>query len=231
MYCIKDWDMHFENNKSRERIKCSYVCVPNKQDGKGLIEILSLPDGASIYGIWCLLLGLCSKQRKPRHGYLTDNGLPTGCPLTARDLALIWRRKEAEIARALDVLSSQPVGWIEIDGEVPAKCPPSARLVSLNGIEEKRIEEKRKTAAAPDTASVPPHLSEVWEAFSALRKTKRQPLTKRAVDNILKTLSPFPPEVQVAMIDQSITNGWTGIFPLKTKPQDTKDAYANMRRQ
>ena len=128
-YRIRDWDKYFENNKSRERDHCSYVCVPNKQDGMGLTRILAEPDGASIYGIWHLILGAVSRQRRPRAGWLTDDGQETGTAWALSDMALRWRRPEEEITRALFVLCSAPIGWIEcLPGahEVPAECPSGA---------------------------------------------------------------------------------------------------------
>lgn len=160
LYQVKDWDANFENNKSREREECSFLCVPNGQDGHGFIMIMNEKDGASIYGIFNLIIGACSQQGKPREGWLTQDGHPTGTTWTPRDLAIRWRRKEAEIRRALEFLSSPTVGWlvrmeVSEDGqlksgarEVPAECPPGA-------LEEKRREEKEKNRTEP-----PPFYSE-----------------------------------------------------------------------
>jgi hypothetical protein len=152
IYQVVDWDDHFENNKSRERDECSFVAVPNKQDGLGLTYILNEADGTVIYGIWCLIIGACSRQRRHdrgegklgREGYLTDNGLPAGRPWGARDLALRWRRPVTEVQRALDYLCSPEIGWLRVVGEdrhvtrdnaeglyqsarqVPAGCPSGA---------------------------------------------------------------------------------------------------------
>lgn len=88
--------------------------MPNKQDGLGFARIMSLPEGASVFGIWCLILQACSRQAAPRQGYLTDTGVSSGCPWTISDLSMRWRRSEAEVAHAIDILSSQGVGWIRV---------------------------------------------------------------------------------------------------------------------
>jgi hypothetical protein len=119
IYQIPEWDRNFENAKSRTNDKCGFVCVPNKQHGLGLTLILNETDGAGIYGIWCLILGACSRQRRPRDGWLTDDGRAAGQPWTVDILALRWRRTTAEINRALDFLSSDRVGWL-IKAEVTA---------------------------------------------------------------------------------------------------------------
>lgn len=149
LYQIADWDRNFENNKSREREKCSFVCVPNKHDGLGFTRIIAEKDGASIYGIWVMILQVCSRQNRPRQGFLTQNGAQDGHRMGTECLALRLRRTSQELERALSVLSSEGVGWIkEINPaetiepkeleRVPAKCPPSARPVPLNRREEKR---------------------------------------------------------------------------------------------
>ena len=144
-YQILGWNNHFENNKSREREKCSFVCVPNKQDGMGLANILAQPDGLAIYGIWQLMIGAASRQGKHRDGWLTDDGHQTGTAWTASDMAVLWRCPEAMVVRAIEVLSGSRVGWLSCNftektasggQQVPVKCPSSAP--EWNRIEEKK---------------------------------------------------------------------------------------------
>lgn len=146
IYRVKNWDKNFENNKSRERDQCSFVCIPNKQDGLGLIRILMEKDGPAIYGIWHLIVGALSRQHKPRDGWMTDDGHQTGTAWAPDCLALRWRRKPEEIQRALEVLSSEPIGWLEVINEVPAECPSTARVVPAecptSALKEGRKEEK-----------------------------------------------------------------------------------------
>jgi hypothetical protein len=133
-YQVRDWDKHFENNKSRERDRLSFVCIPNKQHGLGFARIMAEPDGAAIYGIWHCITGACSQQSRPRHGWLTDTGRApgghqAGTPWAPADLALKFRRPVEEVKRALDVLCSKDVGWVVCVAQVPAECPPSAPQV------------------------------------------------------------------------------------------------------
>lgn len=132
-YQIKNWDAYFENDRSRQREKCSFVCVPNKQHGLGFCRIMAEPDGAAIYGVWCLLLGACSQQKK-RNGWLTADGESAGSPWGVEDLAVKFRRPVSEIKRALDFISSDRVGWIQSfplrhshsdNLRVTAESPPS----------------------------------------------------------------------------------------------------------
>ena len=53
-----------------------------------------------------------------------------------------------------------------------------------------------------------------WEAWEEYRKEKRQKLTSKSIALQVKFLEKDIPN-HVAIIEQSIQNGWTGLFPLK----------------
>ena len=171
--------MHFENYKSRVLDQCGFVCVPNKQHGMGFTRIMLDPNGAAVYGIWQLIVGACSQQRKPRQGWLTDNGKPDGHPWTAEDLALKFRRPIEEIQNALKVLSSPAIGWLVIQDfsaqdtavsrthprsipqetpqyleEVPAVSEAEPRNIPSGGDERKK-ERKKEGKEGGDSAPQP----------------------------------------------------------------------------
>jgi len=126
VYQIRDWDVHFENDRSRNRARCSFVCVPNKQHGLGFSRIMAEPDGAAIYGIWHCIVGACSQQAK-RNGWLTVDGDHKGSPWLVDDLALKFRRPAKEIERALEILCNDKVNWMirhESNRPVTVKSPP-----------------------------------------------------------------------------------------------------------
>jgi hypothetical protein len=128
VYRIKDWDTHFENNKSREREKCSFCCIPNKQDGLGYGMLMREENGEALYGAFVAVVLVCSKQ-KARSGWITADGLPTGCPLSARQLSVKCQFKEATIQKMLEVISTNEIGWIEAIRVEQKECPSSARQV------------------------------------------------------------------------------------------------------
>lgn len=149
-YQIRDWDRHFENDRSRNRKHCAFVCVPNKQHGMGFSRIMAEPDGASIYGIWHCIVGACSQQTL-RAGWLTDDG---DCAVTgwcAEDLSLKFRRPIKEIQRALDFLSCNKVGWLILHKsetshpEVTTESPQSP----LKRREEKEGREEKGSVSLP----------------------------------------------------------------------------------
>ncbi len=160
IYQIKDWNEHFENDRSRSRKVCSFVCVPNKQHGMGFIYIMSQTDGAAIYGIWCCIIGAASQQ-KSRNGWLTENGEPTGRPWTAEDLAMKFRRPSKEIERALQVIVSDMVGWISaIDNLALTAHSPPTPLERRK--EEKEGNEGRRESDSAELLDEKSCLAQAW---------------------------------------------------------------------
>lgn len=64
-----------------------------------------------------------------------------------------------------------------------------------------------------------PSLNEAILEFMKYRKNIKKPMTDRAVVLMLNKLTKMTPDVneQIDIINQSIMNGWQGIFPLKEK--------------
>jgi len=107
-YIVKDWDDHFENNRSRKMVKMQWVPVPNKHDGEGFAYIMSQKDGMAIFGAWILILQVASKCHV-RGSLVRDNGKPH----TAATIAMKTRGDEKIIQKALDVCASSEVGWLQ----------------------------------------------------------------------------------------------------------------------
>jgi hypothetical protein len=92
--------------------------------------------------------------------------------------------------------------------------------------EEQEREEKKKPKAAPKTGaliSIPPQPLadwiplDAWAAYLKLRKEKRAKVTPEAVDLLIRKLDAWRREGQDVreILERSVMNGWTGIFPLK----------------
>ena len=62
LYFIVDWNIHFENNRTRELARMSWVPVPNKHDGDGYRELIhDHPNGTAHYGAWVTIVQVGSK--------------------------------------------------------------------------------------------------------------------------------------------------------------------------
>lgn len=58
-------------------------------------------------------------------------------------------------------------------------------------------------------------INELFIEFLNQRKKLKAVNSERAISNLINKLKEYPEEVQIEMINNSITNSWKGIFPLK----------------
>lgn len=93
--------------------------------------------------------------------------------------------------------------------------PPNRKEPSEN-----RKGTKSKGADAPAVV-VPDWIpGDAWTDWVSHRKSLRKPLTPKAAELAIRTLDDLRQQRQSpqAVIEQSIANGWTGLFPLKSQP-------------
>lgn len=120
-YRIRDWNKHFENNRTRDLKELRFVIFPNKHDGDGYTELLDHPNGAAHYGAWCALVQVASKGQHPAGGC----GNPAGCcdcrgillrhgakPHDSASLARLTRMPAVIFDEVLPRLNQ--IGWVEI---------------------------------------------------------------------------------------------------------------------
>lgn len=105
--------------------------------------------------------------------------------------------------------------------------------------EEKREEEKRKEdiikVSTTDQFFTNDGLNNSFLEWIDYKKEKRQTLKPRTAEKQIKFLMRFDPETAIKIIDQSIMNGWTGLFELKnqsnvtgqTAKQRSDESYRN----
>jgi len=108
IYRIKRWNAVFENNRSRELKNTHWVAMPNSHDTLGYLTLVALPNGAALYGAWCVLVQIASRC-KPR-GTLVQDG---SRPHTARTLALKSRLPQELFEELFEVLRLPDIEWIE----------------------------------------------------------------------------------------------------------------------
>lgn len=229
LYKIKNWDANFENNRSRERDRCSFVCIPNKF-GLGLNCLLSMPNGRAYFGIFVLMIEFCSRQKRPRNGFLSDDGLPTGCPLSARRAALHWHCTETEVQETLNACCSQDVGFIDFteivttqcppgDDAVTTQCPPGA-LEGKEGKEGKGMEEKEppnpQRGNVDNLIEFPEILKtdefkQAWTRWVKHRAEIKKKITPSQAEGQIRKLQKIGHDRAIACIDHTITQGWMGL--------------------
>lgn len=127
---IKNWDRHFENDRSRRVDKCSFVCIPNSL-GQGMKNLMALESFLPVFAIFILIVEECSKHPKPRNGYLTRGGRENGEPWTYDDIAGWYGLDRTDVEAYFSILMSSKVGWIE---DLDTNSPPTHHALTTNSL-------------------------------------------------------------------------------------------------
>ena len=81
------------------------------------------------------------------------------------------------------------------------------------------LKERKKTSPKGESKerTLSPALEQALKDFKDMRTRMRKPMTPLAVDLLIQRLAKMGDEAtQVAILHQSIENGWTGVYELKT---------------
>lgn len=181
-YQVKDWNKHFENDRSRAIDQCSWLPIPNKR-GMSLTYILSLEDGRAIFADFILLLQALSKQRTPRHGWLTFDGTGKGAPWSLDVIARACLTTPTRIERLLAVLCSPEVGWIlkhedsttcerDLNG---SKVTPNSQKNPVEGRKEEKERKKEEKDTVADATAVSPAIGKSDQSATRAPKGTDKP--------------------------------------------------------
>ena len=109
VYRVKDWNRHYENNRSRVLKNLEWLPVPNRLDNDGYIELVMHPNGPAHLGAWLAILQVASRC-KPR-GVLIRDSLT---PHSPESISRITRIPPDLISDAIGRLTAPEIGWLEI---------------------------------------------------------------------------------------------------------------------
>lgn len=241
-YRIKDWNEHYENNRTRELKRLDWVPVPNRMDGDGYTELLDHPNGAAHLGAWLTIIQIASKC-EPRGTLLREGGRP-------HDIHSLSRMSRVPSEVFKEVLPRlRSIGWLEdltvrsfIDlrdgSQEGAGIPQDDAGKSQEGaLEGKGMEGNGNTnppaadAAAADDAlflvkSEPPKVSGQWIAdqhdkwyYGAYWNRKDRETSRKAYAKRIKALiseKGLTPEDAAAFI-------WNAAIADKERFQHTED--------
>ena len=122
-YRIRDWERHFENNRTRELKRMDWVPIPNKHDGSGFTQLLNHANGMAHLGAWLIIVQIASKC-DPR-GTLSHEGAGgVRTPLTSHLLAVMSHGSAVIFDEAIPRLVT--IGWLETYVNPAPSCGPSA---------------------------------------------------------------------------------------------------------
>lgn len=102
MYRIRDWDEHFERDRTRQWKSLQWVPIPNKQ-GTGYRKIMREKDGLEIFACWIAMIEIASKCET--RGDLSKYSID--------DLSLLTLIDVEKLKRAICYLS-EVLDWIEV---------------------------------------------------------------------------------------------------------------------
>lgn len=91
--------------------------------------------------------------------------------------------------------------------------------------DKEKDKDKKSKKKEPTTYSDDPDMNQAILAFIEFRKSIKKPMTDHAVGLLIKKLNDMTVSIpeQIEIINQSIMNGWQGVFPLKDKQKQASN--------
>lgn len=199
---IRDWDSHFEQDRTRQWKHLKWVPIPNKQ-GSGYRKIMKQKNGLEIFGCWIAIIEVAS-QCNPR-GDCSKHNLET-----LSDLTLIDSKK---LKNAIEFLSKS-LDWIEVIENLDVsvkkidKCALEHAVsssIQFNSIQFNSLNSPDKNQSDMETKS---SLFESWYSFypKKVSRGKAESIWERFTLQECKTIAPLIIE---ALKWQSKSEDWT----------------------
>ena len=215
-------------------------------DNRKIRHLRRLPDGNSIVLIWVMLLTMAGRCNSGGMIFLTEN-IPYTPKMLADELDFEENTVKLALGalEQLNMIVTDNgffsiAGWDEyqnIEGMEKIReqnrirkqkqrakaallepCHVTSRDSHATDKEEDKEKEKKKKKEIK-TYSDDADLNRSILAFMEFRKSIKKPMTDHAVDLLISKLNgmtSYIPE-QIEIINQSIVNGWQGVFPLKNE--------------
>ena len=192
MYRVKGWDQFFESAKSKTYGHKQQTYMPNKH-GLGYKRLLAQPNGEAMFGAWCSMCQVLSRQLKPRRGYLTDNGRSNGTPWSPDDVALVTGFAVETVREMMANCASPEVEWLE-----PVKTPKDTTRIPQSLSKEPQSLSKEPQSPYPLPSPSPPP-SQPPTSLSADADTGKPKRAKRKPKGKPKTAAKPPTDPRVKM--------------------------------
>ncbi len=189
-------------------------------------------------GLWIDML--CLMHSAPRRGYLQT---VTGTPLPLEQVARMAGCSTDEASRLMQELIDSGVCDCTEHGQIYSRRMVReagiSKVRSANGrmgadvtnsfcrgktaandSANDRPSEAQRLRSAEEKTEIPreldsPEFRAVWETWEKERASQRKKLTPRAIAGQFKKLIPLGIPAAIACIEESIANGWQGLFPEK----------------
>jgi len=195
----------------------TWVAMPVKQDGDGYTELLEHPHGASHFGAWVAIVQIAARC-DPRGTLVRDGGKPHDSVSMSRMSRIPSKILDAAIERLVSV------GWLEVCGmsQEGAIISHQGATTSQEGatIQDSTRQNRtgqNKTKHRPETVGFPGVLDTdafkaAWAEWTQYRTERKAKLTATTIKKQLAKLEKLGHDGAIAAIEQSIVNGWVGLF-------------------
>ena len=107
----------------------------------------------------------------------------------------------------------------------PPTVTPCAQVEEK--VEEKVEVKEENPLRAIELPFVSEEFQKTWIEWEQYRKEKKQKLTTVGAKKQIKFLSKFKEQEAIDILNQSMTNGWSGLFEIKTKPNGTSKTFSS----
>lgn len=196
---------------------------------------------------YCLQIGLFHKGLFEKWGVITSKGIQRSYWIVAAN------RRDKTVYKELWLLQSEEckgVVFVSIFNEMSDtnnhsqdtnsdKPATNETVVKESKVKGSKVEESKGKKKHTAVTYVPDEsLNRALNDFVAYRKGIKKPMTDRAVTLLIEKLGSLSgnPDEQIAILNQSIVNGWQGVFPLKEENRrknygKTNEAYDEMLRK
>ena len=109
---------------------------------------------------------------------------------------------------------------ISVPASSPKTVPPPSPKTGHTKERSLNKVKKKKEGAIPEKINTP-DFQKSWTDFQEHRKQSKKPMTQLARSRMLTKLSKYPVRVAIQMLEQSIENGWQGVFDIKGRNGST----------
>jgi len=181
--------------------------------GEYLSDTKILQLNAEERSCWIVLLCLASQSENGIIKFLSEQQLLNMAGIVDKDIKVLDKLEKLDMIRICNgnvtVINWEKRQYSEGYSRVMKYRKQKCNAKDNDRIEENRIEENR-------IDNIEWLDKEVWKEWVAYRKEKKKPLTPRTIKLQLDDLAEHKID-HAQIIRNSIKNGWTGLFPLKTK--------------
>lgn len=135
-YSITRWSSRFENAQSRRIKDPSHTLTPHELDSSQLEHLMTQEGGPTALAVWHILTQLATRCSQ-RGLLVNEDG-----PLTDEVIAQACHLPEEKVARALNLLTSEALGWVDI-----VECP--RQMLVTGSIRRSRNGQPKKPEVIP----------------------------------------------------------------------------------